>query len=109
MEHILDTPDRSCPAHPDAGITFVETPTLRHFGRWNCADCGRYLVWSRDPRTERVMKARQREILKYMQKVLEEPDIPFSDEDMKFLFDIYSKTHLNLIQQQKYINLIDMQ
>lgn len=37
-------------------ITFTETPNLQHFGREDCAGCGRFVRWVPKPEADRIKR-----------------------------------------------------
>jgi len=96
----MQTTDKRCSRCPGAIPILVLTPEIRHYGKFVCPACTRFLTWARDPRTNANMQARQAEILEFVL------DNPVSADELKFLFEIYGTAHLNLIQKTRYENIL---
>lgn len=55
-----------CPKHPDAGYELQLTPDKQHYGRYNCAVCGKFRKWSKSPSTTALIKEREDILTTYL-------------------------------------------
>ncbi len=111
--------DKRCTLHPTEDVILELTPTLKHHGRFNCAHCGKFVVWAKQPKTTEDMIGRQQLIASILRDNLaihlpsennkSEPYLP--DSDLHLLLKLYSVAHLTLVQEshfrrltEKYVN-----
>lgn len=81
--------DKRCKIHQEAEPKLVLVDN-GHYGKWVCSECNKYIVWAKKPDTVEKMKEIQatvRDIVRNSRKEL-------SDEQMHFLFTIYTKKML---------------
>lgn len=91
--------DKRCGAHPSAKLNLVLTPDIKHYGKYVCAECGKFIVWAKTPTTSYALADRQREIVRLlMQK-------RFNDRDTAMLCKLYSIVHLTGLQEQSWLRL----
>ena len=88
--------DKHCASHPESGSVLVLTPDKRHYGRWNCEKCGKFITWAKTPRTNEMIKERQDEILEMVKSGL------LTDEQYRIVLPLYTVAHLNLVQERQY-------
>jgi hypothetical protein len=112
--------DKKCTLHPNADVQLTLTPTLKHYGRWDCIECGKFVVWAKSPKTCAEMLNRQGEIMWIIRNCASmegDPDehITFppnvgpggaeylmTNKDLETLLNLYSAIHLTLVQDQKW-------
>ena len=87
---------KRCKVHEWADVKLELTPDLKHYGKWVCSECDKYIVWAKNPQTETKLKERQEQILDMVWK----NELP--RDTLKVLMSLYMVPHLNLVQQQKY-------
>lgn len=92
--------DKRCRRHPDADVKLELTPELKHYGKWLCSLCGRFVVWSKTPKASEDLAHRQITMLDLMQSG------KLSTEQLHVASLLYTVPHLNLIQQKKYDELL---
>jgi len=88
-------PEKRCKKHHEAGIKLHLTPELFHYGKWTCAECDKFVIWAKNPKTCAENLERQEKLVKL---ALGETD----PDKMKNLMYLYGLTRLNLVQQKKY-------
>ena len=105
--------DKKCTLHPNGEVQLTLTPALKHYGRWDCTECGKFVVWAKSPKTCEEMIKRQKEIMLIIRKWAsvedddseEEFEYLIRDRDLKTLLDLYSTIHLTLVQEQTWRRL----
>jgi hypothetical protein len=93
--------DKRCTLHPNGKVALTYTPQLKHHGRWDCTDCGKFVVWAKSPKTCEEMEDRQDTIM----NIIKSKAAELSDRDLKDLLKLYSVTHLTLVQDQTWRGL----
>jgi len=86
-------PNNRCNVHVNDDIVLITHPEKHHYGRWNCSVCEKFVTWAQRPKTSKDLSDRQSVIL----------DLMMNCKDrvvMKRLAEIYSKPHLNLIDEK---------
>lgn len=53
-----------CVHHPDAIANFILTPELTHWGKYECAKCGRFLAWVKKPDNEKRNRRNSKKLAK---------------------------------------------
>ena len=91
--------DKRCPLHPDAKISLVLTPEIKHYGKYVCEECGKFLVWARTPKSSYALADRQREIVRLLMQY------KFSETDTRMLCKLYNMVHLTGLQQVSWERL----
>lgn len=89
--------DKRCGLHPDSNVILTTTPQLKHYGRWDCAECGKFVVWAKSPKTCIEMADRQKTIMNMIRS-----NKFISDKDMETILKMYSIIHLSLVQEQNW-------
>lgn len=90
--------DKRCTLHPNGNVMLVYTPQLKHYGRWDCKECGKFVVWAKSPKTCEEMEERQEAIM----NIIRHKTADLSDKDLKELLKLYSVIHLTLVQEQTW-------
>lgn len=93
--------DKVCKFHPNGGVYLELTPDIRHYGRWNCQQCHKFLVWAKSPKTTDGLESRQQEI---RDMIVSGYDWKRT-EDLKLLLGLYNKPHLNLKDENDFMNI----
>ena len=75
--------------HEKVPPVLVETPDLKHYGRWNCGICGKFIVWAKTPKANQEMLDRQETILSIIR---ENPGMP--KVDLHKLCTVYGEATL---------------
>ena len=96
MVYMSEKTDKRCKEHPESDVKLVLTPTTMHYGKWVCAECDKYVVHAKSPKTAEEMQRRRKEIIEFIEK--HRP----TGANLSFLCSVYSTAHLNLVQQGKY-------
>ena len=60
--------DKRCTLHPTKQVQLTLTPTLKHYGRWDCSECGKFVVWAKSPKTCEEMMKRQKKIMNIIRR-----------------------------------------
>lgn len=65
MSEEVVTCDKQCKikGHESVEPELVLTPEGRHYGRWNCRICGKFITWSKSPKVSGEMDERTETIL----------------------------------------------
>jgi len=90
--------EKRCKLHLTGDVKLTLTPTLKHYGRWDCTECGKFVVWAKSPKTCQDMHDRKEQVLHLLKD-----RVNLSFQDLKDLCDIYSAIHLNLVQNEKWM------
>ena len=93
--------DKRCTLHPNSNVLLTYTPQLKHYGRWDCTECGKFVVWAKQPKTCEEMEVRQNTIMNIIKSRTDD----LSDKELKNLLKLYSVTHLTLVQDQLWREL----
>ena len=93
--------DKRCTLHPNGNVSLTYTPQLKHYGRWDCNECGKFVVWAKSPKTCEEMEQRQNTIL----EIIRGHTAELSDKDLKDLLKLYSVIHLTLVQDETWRRL----
>lgn len=89
--------DKRCKIHPGAEPKLqVNEVGSRHYGKWICSECDKWLTHAKNPGTSQALAVRQGKIREMLLESI------FSDDDLKKLLPLYSTAHLNLVQQNIY-------
>lgn len=94
--------DKTCSAHPNAGVKFQLTPEIKHYGKFCCNECDKFVVWAKSPKTCDELQERQQRIVKMIKTYPE-----LTEEQVAELCKLYGTVHLTLINQgiwEKYIS-----
>lgn len=92
---------RTCKDHPMEEPKLVLTPKLKHYGKWCCPVCDKYIVWARNPETDSAIedrRAKLRNIIRIHS---------FDDHELEEILKLYVPTHLNLVQEKKYKDILN--
>jgi hypothetical protein len=93
---------KRCKVHEWADVKLELTPDLKHYGKWVCSECDKYIVWAKNPQTETKLKERQEQILGMVWNDELQNLFFLSKDKLKVLMSLYMVPHLNLVQQQQY-------
>ena len=93
--------DKRCTLHPNSTVSLTYTPQLKHYGRWDCTECGKFVVWAKSPKTCEEMEDRQETIV----QIIRDHAAELSDKDLKDLMKLYSVAHLTLVQDETWRRL----
>jgi hypothetical protein len=91
--------DKRCPVHPDARISLTLTPEIKHYGKYVCEECGKFIVWAKTPTSSYALADRQREIVRLLMQH------KFSERDTAMLCKLYSIVHLTDLQRQSWLRI----
>jgi hypothetical protein len=91
--------DKRCSAHPEARISLILTPDIKHYGKYVCEDCGKFIVWSKSPTTSYALEDRKREIVRLLMQ------FKFNERDTAMLCKLYSMVHLTDLQNESWLRL----
>jgi len=96
--------DKRCSIHPDAKAVLEVTPAIKHYGKWVCDECGKFVVWAKNPKTSQAMRDRQVIIATIIGNLRSSSTMTV--KDIKFLCTIYTKVHLNPFETDRYRSII---
>ena len=89
--HVQVMTDKKCSQHREAESKLVVNPEgSRHYGKWCCSQCDKWLSHAKTPKNTEDMKKRQLEIREMVK------NIKFTDVDLHRLLKLYNKTHLGV-------------
>lgn len=95
------TTDKRCKMHPQDDAELVLTPEYKHYGKFVCSKCQKFIVWAKSPKTNEAQLERKEQIMEY---ILNAENL--SRSTLSFLLDISCKPHLNLVEGTRYENLL---
>jgi hypothetical protein len=93
--------EKRCKIHPTEDVILELTPTGKHHGKWLCAECKKFVVWSKQPKTSELMIERQQTIADILRNNITE----MSDKDLHMALKLYSLIHLTLVPEENYRRL----
>jgi hypothetical protein len=88
---------KRCRLHPQLEPKLVLTPEIKHYGKYICPECSKWITWARDLKTTDELMDRQALILVLLDT---------HKDHRHFLCTIYALPHLNLVQQGKFNDII---
>jgi hypothetical protein len=94
-EEIPET-DKRCRIHPEADYLFIKLEGHHHYGKFVCAECGKFITWAKTPKTSVVMKRRQQDIINYIKSGRCEE---LNTIEINRLLKLYSKPHIGVEQE----------
>jgi hypothetical protein len=95
--------DKRCKLHPTEDVILELTPKGKHHGRYNCLKCGKFVVWSKQPKTSELMIQRQQTIADILRNKISE----MSDTELHLALKLYSMIHLTLVPEMHYKRLTE--
>jgi len=66
------------------------TPQMRHYGRFNCGICGKFVMWAKMPKTQAAMKERQGWLLDIL-----EDHCDLSRKEIAKICELYGVSNMN--------------
>lgn len=96
---VLVETDKKCNVCTDEPVQFVLTPDKKHYGKFVCGKCNRFITWAKSPKTSTELRERQETIAKMLSETRHSVD------DVKFLCRLYNKVHMPAFDQPRLARL----
>lgn len=84
----METDIAVCKTCPKSPAELILTPTGRHYGKWVCTKCKKYIKHAKNPKTNAELEQRRNQILDLL------TGYTVDRNDMIFLFEIYHKVSM---------------
>lgn len=95
--------DRQCTIADHKGVKLVVNPAgSKHYGKWVCGECGKYISHAKMPKTSDEMVKRQSMIRQMLYKYPELSNDGDLDDELHKLLSLYSVGTMNMVQKERW-------